>query len=177
MSAIETERLSLVPWETEHVELLSRLASVPEVMTFIGPGELWSRQKSEEISRAAAEHWAEHGFGWRVAEARVTKRLIGFIGLNFAGEGTAGVAADEYEIGWWMGPAVWGQGFAPEGGLAICDEALSGLGAPSVIARIQPGNARSIAVAQSLGLTHDFDSTGKAGEPVSVYRLTAAGAN
>jgi hypothetical protein len=39
-----------------------------------------------------------------------------------------------------------------------------------VIARIQPANTRSVAVAQSLGLTHDFDTTGRTNELVSVYR-------
>jgi RimJ/RimL family protein N-acetyltransferase len=98
--------------------------------------------------------------------------LVGFLGLNDAGEGTAGLTASEFEIGWWMDPSVWGRGYAREGGCAIRDEALNGLRAPSVIARIQPANARSIAVAQALGLTHDLDTTGKTGEPVSVYRVT-----
>lgn len=173
VSIIETERLALLPWQADHVELLARLASVPGVMTYIGPGEPWSAQKSTEISAAAVRHWADHGFGWRAAKERKSGRLVGFLGLNFAGEGTTGVAADEYEIGWWMDPAVWGKGYAREGGRAIRDEALATLHAPAVIARIQPANARSIAVAEALGLAHDFDTTGKAGEPVSVYCLAA----
>lgn len=171
MAAITTERLSLVPWRTEHVELLSHLASMPEVMTFIGPGELWPEQKSEEVSNAAVAHWQQHGFGWRVAAERTTGRVIGFIGLNFAGEGTPRVAVDEFEIGWWMDPIVWGRGYAREGGSAIRDEAFLRRSAPSVIARIQPANGASVAVAESIGLAHDFDTTGKVGEPVSVYRL------
>lgn len=173
MSTIETERLALLPWQADHVELLARLAVIPEVMTYIGPGELWSEQKSTEISAAAVRHWADHGFGWRAAKERNSGRLVGFLGLNFAGEGTVGLAADEYEIGWWMDPAVWGKGYAGEGGTAIRDEALTTLRAPRVIARIQPANVSSIAVAQALGLTHHFDTTGKAGEQVSIYCLAA----
>jgi RimJ/RimL family protein N-acetyltransferase len=172
-SGTETDRLVLVSWDAEHTELLVGLSSMPEVMTFIGSGDVWSRTKAEEVARAAREHWAEHGFGWRAATERTSGEFIGFVALNFAGDGTAGVAADEYEIGWWMDPAVWGQGFAREGGAAIRDEALGRLNAPSVIARIQPSNARSIAVAQSLGLTHDCLTTGNSGELVCVYRLTA----
>ncbi|MEA2291656.1 MAG: hypothetical protein QOF17_676, partial [Solirubrobacteraceae bacterium] len=52
-------------------------------------------------------------------------------------------------------------------------EAFDALDAPSVVARIQPGNARSIAVAEAAGLEHDFSPTGKTGEPVAVYRLAA----
>ena len=153
--------------------MLARLSSLPDVMTLIGPGELWSEQKAAEVFDAAVSHWAEHGFGWRVAQATASGRLVGFLGLNYAGKGTAGLAASEFEIGWWMDPSVWGHGYAREGGRAIRDEALNGLGAPSVIARIQPANARSITVAQALGLTPDFDTTGRTGEPVSVYRLAS----
>lgn len=173
MHPLETDHLTLSPWRVEHAELLARLAAIPEVMTYIGPGELWSQEKSNEISNAAVSHWAEHSFGWRAATERASGVLVGFLGLNFAGEGTARVAANEYEIGWWMDRTVWGCGYAREGGRAICDEALRTLHAPSVIARIQPANARSIRVAESLGLTHDFDTTGKTNEPVSVYRLLA----
>jgi RimJ/RimL family protein N-acetyltransferase len=173
-SGIETDRLILVPWSAEHTELLARLSWIPEVMTFIGSGEVWSRATAEEVASVAHRHWVEHGFGWRAAIERASGDLIGFLALNFAGDGTARVDADEYEIGWWMDPAVWGQGLAQEGGAAIRDEALGRLNAPSVIACIQPTNARSIAVAESLGLTHDFLTTGKSGELVSVYRLTAS---
>lgn len=176
MSAITTERLSLDPWRDEHLGLLSRLASIPEVMSFIGTGELWPEEKSDEVSRAAVSHWADHGSGWRVAADRATGHLVGFIGLNFVGEGTGRVEADEFELGWWMDPSVWGLGFAREGAAAVRDAALNSLGAPGVIARIQPANRRSISVAESIGLTHDVDTTGKIGEPVSVYRLSAAGA-
>ena len=73
-----------------------------------------------------------------------------------------------------MDPAVWGRGYAREGGQAIRDEALNSFQAPSVIARIQPANARSIAVARAIGLAHDFATTGKTGETVDVYRLSVA---
>jgi hypothetical protein len=66
-----------------------------------------------------------------------------------------------------------GRGLAREGAEAIRDEAFDVLNAPSVIARIQPANARSIAVAEATGLTRDFRATDKTGEPVVVYRLAA----
>jgi ribosomal-protein-alanine N-acetyltransferase len=93
--------------------------------------------------------------------------------LSFAGEGTAGLAADEYEIGWWLAPQAWGRGLAREGALAMRDEAFDALGAPSVVARIQPANAPSIAVAVAAGLRYDFSTTGKTGDPIDVYRLAA----
>lgn len=169
--SIETDRLLLEPWGPQHAAMLVDLSSIVQVMTFIGSGELWSRERAEEVAEAAGRHWSDHGFGWRAATESASGKLVGFLGLNFAGEGTAGLDAREYEVGWWLTPEVWGRGFAREGAAAIRDEALNTLMTTSVIARVQPGNARSIAVAESAGLSLDFTTTGKSGEAVAVYRL------
>jgi len=170
----ETARLRLHPWGEEHTELLVRLSSMPDVMRFIGPGVPWPRAKAEEVAAAQRQHWSEHGFGWRPATDKPAGDLVGFMALNFVGDGTAGLDASEYEIGWWLAPEAWGRRLAREGAKAMRDEAFDALSAPSVVARIQPANASSIAVAKATGLTHDFTTTGKTGEPLVVYRLAAA---
>lgn len=170
---LQTRRLRLDAWGEEHTELLLGLSSTPEVMRFIGLGVTWSRAQAQEMATAQRRHWTEHGFGWRAATHKTTGELVGFMALNHAGEGTAGLEATAYEIGWWLAPHAWGQGLAREGARAIRDEALTALAAPSVVARIQPANAPSIAVAQAAGLRYDFTTTGKLGEPVAVYRLAA----
>jgi RimJ/RimL family protein N-acetyltransferase len=173
-SIIETARLRLHPWGVQDTELLIRLSSIVEVMRFIGPGVLWPRARAEEVAAAQRQHWTEHGFGWRPAVEKATNEVVGFMALNFAGEGTVGLDAAEYEIGWWLAPWAWGRGFEREGALAMRDEAFDALAAPSVVARIQPANERSIAVARVAGLTRDFSTSGKTGEPVDVYRLVCA---
>jgi RimJ/RimL family protein N-acetyltransferase len=171
--SLETPRLRLDPWAEIHTELLVRLSSMPEVMRFVGPGVPWPRAKAEQVAAAQRRHWSQHWFGWRPAVDKATGESVGFMALNFAGPGTAGLDAGEYEIGWWLAPEAWSRGLAREGALAMRDEAFDALNAPSVVARIQPANARSIAVAESVGLTRDFSTTGETGEPVVVYRLTA----
>lgn len=151
--------------------MLVGLSSIAQVMRFIGSGELWSRERAEEVAEAAGRHWSDHGLGWRATTESASGKRVGFLGLNLAGEGTAGLDASEYEIGWWLTPELWGRGFAREGAAAIRDEALNTLMAPSVIARVQPANARSIAVAESAGLRRDFTTTGRSGEAVAIYRL------
>jgi RimJ/RimL family protein N-acetyltransferase len=129
--------------------------------------------KAEEEAAAQRRHWSEHGFGWRAATDKGTGNLVGFMALSFAGASAPGLDPTEYEIGWWLAPEAWGRGLACEGGAAMRDEAFGALEAPSIVARIQPTNTRSIAVAERIGLRYDFSTTGKAGEPVLVFRLAA----
>ena len=170
---MQTSRLRLNPWDDTHTAFLARLAVIPQVMRHIGPGELWGPERVDEVAAAQRAHWAEHGFGWRAAVEKETGVPVGFIALNFAGEGTAGLDASEYEIGWWLEPSQWGRGFATEGALALLDEAFGRLGAPSVVARIQPDNAASLRLAERLGLRREFETTGRVGEPLVVLRRVA----
>jgi RimJ/RimL family protein N-acetyltransferase len=170
--ALHTARLNLEPWSEAHTGLLGNLSMTPAVVRYIGDGTAWTDARVHQVAADNREHWRVHGFGWRVASLTPEGRPIGFVALNFAGAG-AGVAADEYEIGWWLAPSAWGQGLAREGAAAVRDEAFTRLRAPSILARIQPANDASLAVAQAIGLTHESDSTGRSGEAIAVLRLQA----
>ena len=172
---LDTARLRLEPWSEAHLGLLTRLSAMPEVVRYVGVGEPWDSARVEAVAAAQLDHWRRHGFGWRVAVERETGREVGFMALNFAGKGTVGLDEGEYEIGWWLDPAVHGRGFAREGGAAIRDEAFGALGAPSVIARIQPENRASRNVAEALGLSVDFETKDETGVPAVIYRLSADG--
>jgi RimJ/RimL family protein N-acetyltransferase len=165
-----TERLTLDPWTEADFKLLSDLARTPAVMRYIGDGMTWSDARIAEVGGHVVEHWRHHGFGWRVA--RLDGAAVGLIALNFAGEG-AGIDPSEYEIGWWMAPSAWGRGLAREGAAAVRDEAFTRVSAPSIVARIQPANAGSLAVAAATGLSYESDSVGRGGEPIAVLRLGA----
>ena len=170
---LETARLLLEPWAPAHGGMLARLAAMPAVMRHVGPGMTWTAAEAEERSAQALVHWRAHGFGWRAAIERESGRAIGLIALNFAGPAVPELADDDYEIGWWIDPARWGRGYATEGGRAIRDEAF-GLGAPSVVARIQPANLASVAVALALGLAPERDAVGRFGEQVRIFRGSPA---
>jgi len=170
---LHTDRLQLERWEEPTATpVLRRLATTPAVVRYVADGLVWSDLRIREVSARNVEHWRRHGFGWRLVRLAASGEAVGFIGLNFAGEGV-NVDPNEYEIGWWLDPAVWGRGLAREGAAAVRDEAFDRLEAPSIIARIQPPNAASLAVAGAIGLTHDFDTLGRTGEPAAVLRLTA----
>ena len=56
---------------------------------------------------------------------------------------------------------------------AMCEESFGRVGAPSIVARLQPRHRASAAVAERLGMRHEFDTTGRFGEGIAVYRLGA----
>lgn len=168
---LHTERLRLDPWAAADARLLADLARTPAVMRHIGDGTTWTDARIHDVAAHIASHWRSHGFGWRVARLH-DATAVGFIALNFAGEG-AGVDAREHEIGWWLNPSAWGRGLAREGAAAVRDEAFECVGAPSILARIAPANAGSLAVAAAIGLSHESESTGRGGERIAVLRLTA----
>ncbi len=171
VDALETERLRLPPWSEDDLALLTRLSALPDVVRYVGDGRPWTREHAAEVAARNLEHWSTHGFGWRVAIERTTAVAVGLIALNYAGEGKAGIAADEFEIGWWLAPPAWGRGLASEGARAIRDEALHRVGAPSLIARILPENLASRRVAEGLGMALDFETTTSSGASVLIYRL------
>jgi RimJ/RimL family protein N-acetyltransferase len=170
IDALETERLWLAPWSVDDLELLVFLGADPRVTRFVGDGATWSRARAAEVAATVLAHWRGHGFGWRIAVSKADEKPIGFIALNLAGEGKAGVAPEEYEIGWWLDPRAWGRGLAEEAARAVREEAFERLAAPQLVARIQPANGASRRLAERIGMRHELDTAGRWSEPACIYR-------
>jgi RimJ/RimL family protein N-acetyltransferase len=107
-------------------------------------------------------HWNLRGYGWWAVEDRRTGDFLGRIGL-YNPEGWPGI-----EVGWLLRRDVWGAGLATEGAIAALDFALNVVGADHVISLIDPGNARSIRVAEKIGERYERDLVHKE-KTVAVY--------
>lgn len=171
-----TPRLRLRPWLPHDLEMLATLGADPRVVRWVADGEVWTYARATRSHDRALAHWARHGFGWRVAETRQGGEVIGFMALNFAGEGSEGLDPGAYEIGWWIAPASWRQGYALEGAQAVRDEAFSRLRAPGIVARIRPANAGSRAVAEGIGMRVGSELVDGLGLPVVIYEMQREGA-
>ena len=170
---LTTSRLHLRPWSLDDLDMLARLGADPEVVRWVADGKVWSRARARQSHDRALAHWDQHGFGWRVAQTRATGEVVGFIALNFANEGGE-LEPGAYEIGWWIAPAAWRQGYASEGARAVRDEAFSRLHAPGIVARIRPANAGSRAVAEGIGMRVAHELLDSLGLPVVIYELPRA---
>jgi RimJ/RimL family protein N-acetyltransferase len=77
-----------------------------------------------------------------------TDRLIGCVGLD----GRPGDASDEPSLGYWLGQAHWGNGYAREAVAAVIDYGFRILGLAAIRAYTDPSNAASQKVLLHCGL-------------------------
>jgi RimJ/RimL family protein N-acetyltransferase len=145
MVTLETEGLLLRPFREQDLDAYARICADAEVMRFLGDGRTLSRAEAWRQMAFFLGHWRLRGYGLWAAVLKETGALVGRIGLHNP-EGWPGL-----EVGWVLDRAVWGRGLATEGGRAALDYAFTALKADHVISVIQPGNARSIRVAERLG--------------------------
>jgi [ribosomal protein S5]-alanine N-acetyltransferase len=163
--SLETDRLILRPPVLEDAEALAPMYADPEVMRYVGDGRTLSRAQTERSVRAMIERWEADGFGLFTTVRKEDEAVIGRVGLlvwnTETWEPTTRAAGangpTEVEVGYTLGRAFWGRGFATEAAGAARDHALRDLGAERLIALIFHGNTASENVARKLGLEYERD--------------------
>ena len=108
---METERISLRPWQDSDAETLFKYASDPE----IGPRAGWSPHKSvEESLDIIRTVFCSEGM-WAVIW-KESGEAIGCVGYLLASSSNLKIAEDHAEVGYWIARPYWSKG--------ICTEAL-----------------------------------------------------
>jgi RimJ/RimL family protein N-acetyltransferase len=148
---LETERLTLrapglQDWEGFRDFILSDRASFVR-SPGLDEGKVW-RAYGHVIG-----HWPLRGFGSFVYCLKGTDRAIGHCGPWYP------LGWPEREIGWTVwNPAAEGKGYAFEAARATVLHAFRDLRWDTAVSYIDPGNARSIALAERLGACLDPDA-------------------
>jgi RimJ/RimL family protein N-acetyltransferase len=171
---LETERLVLRRWQEDDRGAVVDIWSDPDVWRAIGPGVTGMRfDAAYAASRFEhhLSHWEQHGFGLWLAQERVSGQVAGWVGP--AHPTYVPELADAVEIGWTLRRRFWGQGMASEGAAAAVQTTLAHTLLDGVISLINPANARSISVAERLGMSPARDiRRPDTGEVLRVYRLS-----
>ncbi|MDF0543611.1 GNAT family N-acetyltransferase [Sphingobium sp. H39-3-25] len=152
---IETERLILRGWRDEDVVPWQAICSDPEVMRHLGA--LMTMDDARAYVTRMQAMLAEHGHCFWAMERREDGALLGFCGLKPGAAGTP--IAGLIEIGWRMGTAYWGKGYAREAAQASLDWGFAHLPPDSIWAITTPANVRSQGLMLRLGMVrrHDMD--------------------
>jgi [ribosomal protein S5]-alanine N-acetyltransferase len=156
--------LSLRELRADDLAFFRSLAQDERVVRYVGDGEPWS------------DDYVTQRFDDALAQgAPSNRRLRWFIGDTPEGVSVALLAltlhADETEIGYWIAPAHWGNGYATQ----LVEHAVTvartdGLG-PVLEATVQRDNAGSRRVVERAGFLVDA-STATATSAALTYRLT-----
>ena len=155
---IETERLLLRPPRAEDAAELGAIYAEEETMRFVG-GTIEQSEMPRQIASMRAR-WEGLGFGTLVAEKKDDGRVVGDLGIYAWQTGTWDITRDlsvphEIELGWLLGLAHRGVGYATEAALALRDWARNELSPPRLISLINVDNAPSQAVARRLGCARE----------------------
>ena len=145
MHPLTTERLLLRMFRGDDLDAYHQLCSDPEVVRYLGDGKVLSPTDAWRHIAIFLGTWQLRGYGMWAVEDKATGEFIGRVGYLHP-EGWPGV-----ELGWAIARRFWGRGLATEAARRCMDYGYEVFGLTRIISLIQPGNTRSVAVAERLG--------------------------
>ena len=147
MQIVETPRLILRFFTSRDLEAVTPILSDPQVMQFSIIGVHNQKQIRQFIEQRLLSY-LECGFGLYAVIYKQNQELIGYCGFfvqKIDGQ-------QEVEIGYRFATKYWGQGLATEAAKAVCEYGKQKFNFKRFVCLIEPANARSIRVAQKLGM-------------------------
>jgi RimJ/RimL family protein N-acetyltransferase len=144
-----TDRLILRPWQVDDAPAALRAYGDPEVARWLSP--TMDQVTDVGAMRVVLQQWIAEDTRMLTPAGRWA------IELRDGGELIGGATLlplppdDEYEMGWQLERARWGNGYATEAGTAVAQWAF-GEGLEQVIALVRPANARAAGTVRRLGM-------------------------
>ncbi len=160
---LETNRLLFRDWMATDVEPFHSICADPVVMKFVGDGEPWSLERTEQFIARAGEMSQTLGFCQWPLILKSDSALIGFCGFIPSNDGA--------EIGWRLAKPYWGRGLATEAARAVLKHGFETLGFRRIIATVQSPNRASIRVVEKLGMKPETHCRIK-GREVHLFSIT-----
>lgn len=148
---METRRLILRSWRETDKAPFAALNADPQVMLHFP--DILTRAESDTLADRIASHITVHGWGFWAVEVAGSRRFIGYTGLGRPGFDAPFGAT--IEVGWRLSRSAWGRGYATEAARAAVAYGFSALGLDEIVSFTVPGNWRSRAVMERLGMVHD----------------------
>ena len=142
---LETARLRLRQFSEADLDAYAVMCADPDVMRYLGTGVTMNRGETWRAIAGMLGHWQLRGYGMWALESRQTGELVGRAGF-INPEGWPG-----FELGWVLGKAHWGKGYATEAAREAQRYAYEVLKRDRFISLIRHANTPSIKVAERLG--------------------------
>lgn len=163
---IDTERLRLRQFRAE--DFATHRAVVDD-----DPAVTWAHQRRPLAASLRSwanrvDGWQRDGFGMWIVEVLATRDVIGHCGLQRMEE------QDEVELGYYLGRAAWGQGYATEAARACLAYGFDHCGLSSIVAVVRHENTASRHVLHKVGMRPERDGTFY-GADATLFRITPGG--
>ncbi|WP_405891201.1 GNAT family N-acetyltransferase [Streptomyces sp. NBC_00133] len=149
---LETDRLALRPVTEADTDQLLALDNDPEVMRFINGGRATTPEaiRADSLPRFLHHYPCLDNRGFWAAEERTTGSFLGWFVFRPLEDHSAALV----ELGYRLGRAAWGRGYATEGAHALLRKGFTELGVQRVTANTMTVNARSRRVMEKVGLRY-----------------------
>ena len=151
---LETERMILRRLTQDDAEYLLDLDSDPEVMQYLTGGVPSTRafilERTMPRFLGCYEDYDHLGY-WAAIE-KTSDAFMGWFHFRPYSENP-----EEIELGYRLKKICWGQGFAPEGSVALIEKGFRELGVTKVVATTMSVNVRSRRVMEKVGLRFEME--------------------
>ena len=144
---LHSQRLDLCHPDANDFPALHAILSDPTTMAQAFAGRPMSEAESQVFFRDHFD-WSHNGRRAGILRRRGQSEILGFAGLLPC----AALGADDYEIGFVLAPAHWGQGYAQEIGHAQLAYGFTQLDCPRLLAQVAPDNLASRKALEKLGM-------------------------
>jgi [ribosomal protein S5]-alanine N-acetyltransferase len=153
---IQTERLVIRCMARKDLEPLYKLNSDPEVMRYVGRGQPWTREFTEQIIGPIIANSNNHILDWVTIAEKKSNKFVGIVCLLRLPEiHRAQVGGGPYiEVGWRILWEHWNQGYATEAATAVVDYGFKVRDLKELACIVDERNARSLRVVEKLGFQH-----------------------
>jgi RimJ/RimL family protein N-acetyltransferase len=165
----ETERLRARDWRADDAEAVYEIYRDPDVVRFLGSVPtpvLDVAEAAGRVERWTAYNAAQAGTGYGFwALSTHAGEVVGATLLKPLPE------AEEVEVGWHLGKAHWGNGYATEGARGAVEHGFGTVGLDVVYAVVYSANVASLAVTRRLGMTHEGTTDRYYGVELELFSL------
>ncbi|MEM8729886.1 MAG: GNAT family N-acetyltransferase [Pseudomonadota bacterium] len=149
---LQVARLTLRRFREDDLGDLHRVLGDPDVMAYSDDGPLSQAGVARWLARAIAG--PANAPGYRAVVLTATQQLIGYVSLTTS---ATRIGPGALEFGIRLARPAWGQGLAREAALAVLDDARRRCPDAQVMAVVDPGNLRSVALLTALGFRYQSD--------------------
>ena len=164
-----TERLTVREWQVDDAEAAYAIYGDWEVARWLGASP--QAHASVDVTRERLETIVARDDGPGLGFWAITRSedgvLVGAVLLRPLPD------SPEIEVGWHLARSHWGNGYATEAARGALQQGFGEVGLDRVHAVVYPGNARSSAVCERLGMQHQGRTSDFYGLELEHYLLTA----